>query len=220
MKKFVVLFFLVFATATLAQNFQLHYDLGEDRKYITSTIEMFKPDKFGATFFFVDFDYNATGNKTMSLAYFEIARYFSIPGVEKLSATVQYNDGTAPWGRLGSIWLGGASYAFDLSIGSVSVDILYRKDYLSLTSSNVQGTVVWFLPFLDGKLTLTGFLDVWTGEYWYSGGSTVVLLTEPQIWYNVWENLNLGGEVEISNNFLPGTDGFQFKPTLGFKWVF
>jgi hypothetical protein len=54
----------------------------------------------------------------------------------------------------------------------------------------------------------------------FTTGSTVVILTEPQIWYNVWENLNLGGEVEIINNFLPGTDGFQFKPTLGFKWVF
>ena len=33
------------------QNLQLHYDLGEDRDYFTSTMEMFRPDSAGATLF-------------------------------------------------------------------------------------------------------------------------------------------------------------------------
>lgn len=46
---------LLSSFGALAQNIQLHYDLG--RKGITSTVEMFKPDKGGSTFFFVDLDY-------------------------------------------------------------------------------------------------------------------------------------------------------------------
>ena len=38
-----------------AQNLQLFYDAG--RGCATSTVEMFRPDAGGSTFFFVDFDY-------------------------------------------------------------------------------------------------------------------------------------------------------------------
>lgn len=219
MKKLFLLFVLVFVSNTFAQNIQLHYDLGEDREYFTSTIEMFKPDEYGATFFFVDFDYNAAGNKSIALAYFEIARYISIPGAGGLAGTIQYNDGTAPWGPLGHVVLAGASYPIDLGFVTLNTDLLFRKDYLS-EGSDVQLTTVWFVPFFDGKLTFTGFLDVWTGEYWYTDGKEVVLLTEPQLWFNVDSHLSIGGEVEISNNFLPLTDGIQVNPTLGVKWNF
>lgn len=33
-----------------AQNIQLHYDLGKDRKFFTSTVEMFRPDNWGTSF--------------------------------------------------------------------------------------------------------------------------------------------------------------------------
>lgn len=219
MKKLFLLFVLIFASNAFAQNIQLHYDLGEDREYFTSTIEMFKPDEYGATFFFVDFDYNASGNKSINLAYFEIARYISIPGAGGLSGTVQYNDGTAPWGPLGHIVMAGASYPIDLGFVTLNTDLLFRKDYLS-EGSDVQLTTVWFVPFFDGKLTFTGFLDVWTGEYWYTDGKEVVLLTEPQLWYNIDSHLSIGGEVEISSNFIPLTDGIEVNPTLGVKWNF
>ena len=51
------------------KNLQLHYDLGEDRDYFTSTLELFRPDSAGATFFFVDFDYNSSSAGGASLAY-------------------------------------------------------------------------------------------------------------------------------------------------------
>ena len=52
----------------------------------------------------------------------------------------------------------------------------------------------------------------------------ISILTEPQIWYNVGrffgvDNLNVGGEVELSYNFLYQT-GFKCRPCLGVKWVF
>ena len=56
MKKTLLLFLIFVTTMALkAQNIQTHYDMGKDRGYLTTTIEMFKPDKTGNTFFFVDF---------------------------------------------------------------------------------------------------------------------------------------------------------------------
>lgn len=214
------LYFVFFVSSVInAQNIQLHYDLGEDRDYFTSTIEMFKPDEYGSTFFFVDFDFNAPGNNSISLAYFEIARYISIPGVNGLSGTIQYNDGTAPWGPLGHIILAGLSYPIDLGFVTLNTDILYRKDYLS-DGSDFQLTTVWFKPFFDGKLIFSGFLDLWSGDYWYTDGREMVLLTEPQLWFNIDKHLAVGTEIEISSNFIPLTDGIKVNPTIALKWNF
>ena len=89
---------LVINTVAKGQNLQLHYDFASDRQYFTSTLEMFRSDEKGATFWFVDFDYNQPGNKSVSLGYWEFARYFKLPFKEGLSATLQFNDGVAPWG--------------------------------------------------------------------------------------------------------------------------
>ena len=219
MKKTILIALLFFSSAIYAQNIQLHYDFGDGREFFTTTIEMFKPDEYGSTFFFIDFDYNAQGNKSISLAYFEIARYITIPGAAGLAGTIQYNDGTAPWGPLGHIVLGGLSYPIDLGFVTLNTDILFRKDHLA-EGSDVQLTTVWFVPFFDGKLTFNGFLDLWTGEYWYTDGKELVLLTEPQLWYNIDNHLSVGGELEISNNFIPLTDGIEINPTLALKWKF
>ena len=65
-----------------AQNVQLHYDLGHNlsddlsnRPAVTTTVEMFKPDKWGSTFLFTDIDYKNDGAVG---AYWEIAREFSV----------------------------------------------------------------------------------------------------------------------------------------------
>ena len=55
----VALLSLAAASECRAQvNAQLFYDLGSDRKYVTLTLEMFKADPWGNTFFFVDTDFN------------------------------------------------------------------------------------------------------------------------------------------------------------------
>ena len=51
-----------------------------------------------------------------------------------------------------------------------------------------------------------------------------MFISEPQLWYNVGrhfgcDNLNIGGEVELSYDF--GTArGFWCRPCAGIKWVF
>jgi hypothetical protein len=237
MKKIIVLLVLMSFTKIYSQNLQIHYDLGEDRKYITSTLEMFKPDAYGATFFFVDFDYNMPGNKSMSLAYFEIARYVTV--YDKLALTVQYNDGFVVGNipdfdgnvafTLNQTWLGGVSYPVNLGFVTLNTDLLFRKTYGS-EGADGQLTVVWYVPFLNNKLSFTGFLDVWSqdkavrvqplGVEFEIRDKEVVFLAEPQIWYNVWNHLSVGTEIEISNNFLPFQKEIKVNPTIALKWIF
>ena len=75
MKK-VALFVMALAgmTAQAQTNLQVHYDFGEGREYVTTTLEMFKPDKWGNTFFFVDYNFNSTKYNHPSESYMEIAR--------------------------------------------------------------------------------------------------------------------------------------------------
>ncbi len=199
------------------QNLQLHYDLGEGREYLTSTLEMFKPDSGGATFFFVDFDYNTDGTGSASLAYWEFARYFRVPSLPGLSWTVQFNDGVAPWGPIGDVWLAGVSFPLNLGVITVATDILYRRARFS-DGKDLQLTMVWFQPLLGGKITLTGFLDV-RSDRPAGRDREIVVMGEPQLWYQVRPDLAVGGELEISHNFLPDP-GWLVKPTVAIKWQF
>ena len=60
---FVSTLLLIVNFQAQAQNVQLLYDTG--RGCATSTVEMFRPDAGGSTFFFIDFDYTPK----VSLAY-------------------------------------------------------------------------------------------------------------------------------------------------------
>ena len=69
MRKFLLFIALMAGALTVgAQNIQLHYDLGHSlygglsgRPNVTTTVEMFKPDKWGSTFMFTDIDYYTDG---------------------------------------------------------------------------------------------------------------------------------------------------------------
>lgn len=62
------MFVIAYVVTGHAQNLQLHYDLGHSlyddltsRPSVTTTFEMFKPDKWGSTFTFTDIDYQRDG---------------------------------------------------------------------------------------------------------------------------------------------------------------
>ena len=225
MKKLIICL-LVFISLASAQNLQLHYDAGEDRNYITTTLEMFKPDALGSTFLFVDMDYNSSKN-AMSLGYWEIARYFTLPVWNRnLSATIQYNDGQMIAGgaddigiQFGSAWLAGLSYFMPLGESSLSVDLLYRRMDIS-KQPDWQFTLVWFHPLLNGKLHFMGYLDYYSQDD-FSGTKLGIFQAEPQLWLNLNDHIALGSEVEISRNFLPQFgDAWKFMPTIGARWTF
>lgn len=56
---FLIAMLCLGATKAKAQvNAQLFYDFGSDREFVTLTLEMFKQDKWGNTYFFIDHDFN------------------------------------------------------------------------------------------------------------------------------------------------------------------
>lgn len=89
---------------------------------------------------------------------------------------------------------------------------------------NFQITGVWGINFANGWCTFSGFIDFWR-EHRAWQNTSHILLAEPQFWVNFnkakgWDkvNLSLGGELEISNNFV--AKGFYAIPTLAAKWTF
>ena len=112
MKKLIILFIIAFAavqTAEMkAQNLQVLYDV--ERGCVTSTVEMFRADSYGSTYFFVDMDCNPT----MSGAYWEISRelcFWQDTRLSWLSAHVEYNGGLNTSMSFNNSWLGGLTYS-------------------------------------------------------------------------------------------------------------
>ncbi len=232
MKK--ILFFAVMAIAAIsaqAQNVQVHYDLGRNlypdeeagRQKVTVTLEQFKADQWGSWFYFVDIDFS---RKFTEGAYTEISREFNL-GKKGFAAHVEYDGGLNRFGSfqqaglLGAAWNG---HNEDFS-KTYSVQLLYKRvfksyDYTSAYNS-VQLTGVWGLNF-GKKCTFSGFIDFWRGEK-ADGHGQLVVLTEPQLWYNINKHFSLGTEWEISSNFIYNTyndKSFFVNPTVAMKWNF
>ena len=253
MKKTLLVAAMLLATLGLkAQtNIQEMYDF--NRGHFTTTLEMFKADKWGSTFFFNDIYHP---NLTTPTGYYtEIARALNFWQDSKLGALslhVEWNGGQFA----SNAWLFGAEYFLHNSdfTNTFTFELMYKEirnqkqagtDYIPL-----QFTFVWGMQNLFGVkgLTFSGFLDIWgEKQTWMVENNTAllgytteetdwVILTEPQIWYNVGqhfgcENLNIGGEVEIAYNFAGGwkefdpllgnvNKGLTVAPCLGIKWNF
>lgn len=230
MKRNVIALLFVALVASIAskveaQNFQLFYDSG--RGCAITTFEMFRPDAFGSTFCFIDMDYNATAVG----AYTEIAREFCFWQDTEwswLSVHAEFNGGLSGAYSFHNNWLGGLTYSghSDDFSKTWSLSAMYKAipGLKTLTGEcqmhNFQLTGVWGISFFEDWCSFSGFADFW------SEGSTLVFLSEPQLWVNLnkikgWDNINLsvGGEVELSNNF-GGMEGFHVMPALGAKWTF
>ncbi|OQY38105.1 MAG: hypothetical protein B6226_04120 [Candidatus Cloacimonetes bacterium 4572_65] len=234
MKKLFVIFLLAVLSMTLvAQNLQIHYDFGADdegkaghREHFTTTFEMFKVDNLGSTFAFIDFDYkDGTERESASASYWEITRMFNCRKISGLKAGIQYNDGLNTFGSFGNVWFAGVEYPINLGFVTLNTSVWLRD--AEGQDPNFQATVVWFKPFLDGQIIFNGFLDFWgqdNADFDEDGtDSQFVILTEPQIWWDLpWvDKLSIGGELEISQNFIFGADDdLMLCPTAGVKWDF
>jgi hypothetical protein len=209
-------------TVTYAQNLQLHYETDKGRQYPIAMLESFTFDDWGGTYWFVSFEFtNPLGQdeRTLSLAYGEIARYINIKPFETVNLSVQYNDGVAWWGPMGRAWMFGLSYPFPLETGSLQIDVLSR-----FTANNIpmdgQVTVAWFFPFGESPLQFVGYWDIWS-ETEVDNEKHLVMLAEPQLWYQVWNNLDLGLGAEVSYNFPSFLDAeWKLYPNLSARWNF
>lgn len=245
MKKLTLIALVLFAATfvSVAQNIQIHYDFGHmlyedldskngNRAPLTTTIEMFKPDKWGSTFFFVDMDYN----KKVTSAYWEISREFNFWQKSKmnwLSVHVEFDGGLNTVVKsFNNAWLLGPTYSGHNADYSKTWSLSLMYKYIPKTvdtenkkqEQNFQITGVWNINFAKGWMLFSGFADFWREHRpWIN--TEYIFLAEPQLWVNLnkikgWDNINLslGGEVEISNNFVD--KGFYCIPTLGAKWTF
>lgn len=216
MKRIITLvcFFVVFSLS--AQNFQLHYDF--EREHPTLTFEMFKPDKLGNTFTFVDFDFN--GKDGISQAYLELARVIK---TEKMpvGVHVEFNGGLGTFDGEGGLdgytlnnaFIFGANYGKSNAVWGFSTYAGYKL-FQNADKANYQITGTWYWNIIADKLTFMGFADLWSEN---GLSEKTIFLTEPQFWYHLNKSFSLGGEIEISNNFA-GFDDFQVRPTVAIKW--
>lgn len=232
MKRFYFIILIISAAAVSAgaQNVQLHYDMG--RNAATTTVEMFRADNAGSTYFFVDMDYNPK----MSGAYFEISREFCFwqdSPLGWLSAHIEYNGGLdTVAGSYNNAWLGGLTYSGHSSdwTKTWSLSAMYKAIPGTFDAAgncrmhNFQITGVWNIDFIKGWASFNGFFDFWKETRSWQG-TDYIFMTEPQLWVNLnkikgWEQINLsvGTEVELSANFV--AKGFHVMPTVAAKWTF
>ena len=240
MKKLILFSVMALMGLTMqAQDIQLHYDFGRNiypdeeagRQKVTITVEQFSADKWGSWYYFVDLDLSS---KFFRSAYTEISREFKFGQTSPFAAHLEYNGGL---GRddirsfQHAALLGAAYNGHNADFSKTwSVQLMYKRFFKSYdytrAYSSCQLTGVWGLSFANKKCTFSGFIDFWRGENWragHEGHGMLVLLTEPQFWYNFTDHFSLGSEVEISNNFIYNTynnKSFFINPTVAVKWNF
>lgn len=236
MKKQILSFLFLAGCLTVgAQNIQVHYDFGRNiytgeeagRQKVTVTLEQFKADQWGSWFYFVDVDLSSHFAES---AYTEISREFNLGKQSPFAAHIEYDGGLSRNGSFQQAALVGAAYnghSADFS-KTWSVQLLYKQFFKSYDNTHsyasAQLTGVWGLTFANKKCTFSGFIDFWRGEKADNHGC-LVILSEPQFWYNFNEHFSIGTEWEFSNNFIYNSDPestktFFWNPTLGVKWNF
>lgn len=232
---------LVFVGHVKAQtDVQLFYDFGSDRKFVTLTLEMFKGDKWGSSYFFVDHDFNYQTSEATKIApggtYLEITRslnFWQDTKLAPLSLHVEYNGGLTQYYPIKTAWLLGVDYFIHSKDykNTLTLQALYKTIRKTTSDVPMQLTMVWGCQDLFGLkgLQFCGFADFWWQDNSMEENgelkeSNTVFITEPQLWYNIGrlvgcDNLNVGTEIELSNDF--GTPcGFKCRPCLGVKWNF
>ncbi len=237
---FVAALFIAMVSAKAQVNIQEQYDF--NREHLTTTLEMFKGDNWGSTFWFTDI-YHPFDLSLPTGYYTEISRalnFWKNSKLGALSAHVEWNGGQFA----NNAWLFGGEYFLhnDDFSNTFTFQLMYKwiagqEDYIP-----VQFTFVWGMKNLFGVngLVFSGFLDIWGENYTWDPATPdeeetkIVALSEPQVWYNIGqffncENLFVGGEVELAYNFTgawkSGVDfmknkGFTVSPCLGIKWNF
>jgi hypothetical protein len=239
MKKYLIALSIILSSfsVSVAQNIQLHYDFGRNlypdqedgRQKVTVTLEQFKADEWGSWYYFVDLDLTS---KFFRSAYTEISREFKLGKETPFAAHIEYDGGL---GRddirsfQHAALLGGAYNGHNDDFSKTwSVQLLYKRFFKSYdytwAYNSFQLTGVWGLTFANKKCTFSGFIDLWRAENSHPdhyGHGMLVVLSEPQFWYNATEHLSIGTEVEFSNNFIYNTyddQTFFINPTIALKW--
>lgn len=249
---------LLGASLTKAQNVQLHYDLGRhiytkslsetlyknnpvapfimaNRPAMTATVEGLNFDRWGNTYWFVDFNWQ---DGYSNGALWEITRSFSLAEKSPWYLQVRYDGGLQFFStdpsvggfHTGDAFLLGPNYTYVGGGGNyvVGLSALVRANYTNSFNKwkNFEFKGVWCLNFFDEKLTASGFLSLWREDK-MKDKINFKLVTQPQFWVNLNKfdgvakdfNLSLGTEIRISKD-IELSDSWLVCPTIGAKWSF
>ena len=230
MKKTIITLAALFTSASFlfSQNLQFHYDFRHslDRKnpvprnFPVATFEMFKPDKSGSTFMFVDFEFSGEkGN--ISGVYAEIARAFKIKDFP-VQPHVEFNGGIGFGYVVENAYLAGGAYPFNYGIFFFNKYLAYKYHNFKKPSNDAQLTFVWEGKILNDKISIRGFADVWSENRrgYGKSGKKSVFYSEPQFWYNVNKHFAIGTEVKLAYNFYWWASSLKAFPTFGVKYEF
>lgn len=158
-------------------NAQLFHDFGSDRKFETLTIEMFKQDKWGNTYFFIDHDFNYDQhqegpNLAPGGSYLEIARclnFWQQSGLKNFSLQVEYNGGITRSYPINNAWLFGVDYFIHSKDykNTLNLKALYKTIRKKTSDVPMQLTAVWAMNDLFGVkgLKFNGFADFWWEDH-------------------------------------------------------
>lgn len=203
-------------------NYQFHRDF--HRETFTSTIEIFQTDRLGSSFFFTDFDFDSAGEVG---SYFELARSMTYyrHRLFALNASLQYNDGVLPFDGLDGkgiprTWLAGVTCSDVKPLDRMWLEfqVLARQELGADLGWQLTG--VWsYAPLKNRPLMFAGFADWNSNE---TNDQPTSFQAEPQVWYPFWRTWSVGGELEISRNFVGAftkQQGFEYRhwythPTL------
>lgn len=193
-KKLALAAVVMFVVCDHAQagDMQAHYDFSRDTE--TLTVEHFSPGSV-SVYYFVDFDFK----NNISSIYGEGYISKSLGGLTHLD--IGLNGGLNEYSPIGQCILVGFGYGPLTAYARINDD----------ASITPQLTATFSKSY--GISTIQGFIDIWVES------GDVVILAEPQLWFSVFENISLGTEVEVSNNF-GGSVGFDINPTIAIKYNF
>ena len=214
------------------------YNFGKDSRGVAAILQSYADDPFGSTYARADFGFRSTPF-SLRKTYLEVARTFVFwkdTPFENFGLHAEFN-GFMNMDNCN--WLFGLDYKLPLK-DLVKVSLLFKTfNGNSLTGAYatvpLELSVLWDLKDLMGikGLEFRGLFKAWGEDikYWYGEEKPrepqpayFTIKTTPQIWYSAgqfigWDGLSLGGEVELSYNYL-GCSGFRARPMAGLRISF
>lgn len=223
--------------AALAQtDLRCIYNFASDSPVASAIVETWHVDSWGDNYLNAGFDVTQS---PFGLAggHLDFARNFNfwhkVPVLKDFSLQAEFN-GRSFTGNFNALF--GLSYTVPLQKNILRASVLYKTfSGGAISLFPMQVTLLWRLYDLFGLrgLDFRGTVRGWgeVTQYWYGDDKPkaadpgfITIAAAPQLWYAAGQfagagNLSVGGEVELSYNWL-GRSGFHVRPSAGVKLQF
>ena len=226
MKKYYLVIFIAFVTiSSFSQNLQLHYGYTEDNNYTLARFEFLQAREKSLTYLYTDFDIGRLDG--VHQAYFELSHKFMLSRIdERLNIHVEYDDGlminrdrelVTVGTPIHRSYLTGIGFRGKIGEFIVSPTLMF-KYYDAYNQLDYQFTLRWRGDFFSEKLTLSGFLDLWTYSPNNNETKYLVFRTQMQFWYNIIDELSVGTQFEVNQHYFVYDEKFRLLGTVALKW--